>query len=89
MVYSKYFIKRIERVLEELEAKSRDKNQMYELLQLEIQDINNQPYVYLKMFNPSTDEIHFERVNPACNTIEEALAYRDGEETYVKPTILT
>jgi len=79
----------IERVLAELDAKERDKDDVYELLELDLQDVNNQPYVYLKMFNPSTSEIHFERVRPNCTSIPEALAYRDGEDEYVKPQVLT
>lgn len=79
----------IERVIKQTKADIRETKNEYTLYELESKDTNNNPYIYLKMDNPSTDEIHFERVHPNCNTIEEALAYRDGEERYVKPDILT
>ena len=45
---------------------------------------------YLKMINPSTNDIHFEGVHPQCNTVESALAWRNGiDGKWIEPEILT
>jgi hypothetical protein len=59
----------------------------YELLNLDVIDGTYRPY--LKMLNPSTGEWHVEGVHPSCMTVEEALAWRDDETTYVSPKVLT
>jgi len=43
----------------------------------------------LQMVNPSIDAIHVEGVHPDCNTIDKALAWRNGDEVYSEPAILT
>ena len=45
--------------------------------------------MYLKMKNPSIDAHHFEGVADNCDTIEKALAWRDSEDAYIKPCVLT
>jgi hypothetical protein len=44
---------------------------------------------FLKMQNPSTGEWHIEGVHPSCRTVEQALAWRNGEEEYIMPRTLT
>ena len=44
---------------------------------------------YLKMLNPSIGVWHFEPVAKTCKTVEQALAWRDGETVYQKPDVLT
>lgn len=75
------------RVMRELDAKVIDTMGSYELLELGLQDGRRRPY--LKMQNPSIDEIHIEGVHPDCNTVEKALAWRNGMETYTAPKVLT
>lgn len=43
----------------------------------------------LKMDNPSIDAIHVEGVEDTCNTVKEALAWRNGFDSYTKPLALT
>jgi hypothetical protein len=64
------------------------KDKIYELYKIKLgEDLNG---TYLKMKNPSLkDTYHFEGVNNECNTIEEALAWRDSEDGYIKPIELT
>jgi hypothetical protein len=78
----------IERVLEKLGYSTLDKSKdgMYELVLLDIGDNNKRPY--LKMKNPSVDIWHIEGVPQGIDTIEKALAWRDGEEYYIKPDVL-
>ena len=73
-----------------------DEIQCYELIKLEAstQDIYTAEEVeflsqqkYLKMRNPSTGEYHIEGVHPNCQTVREALAWRNGTE--VEPSIIT
>jgi len=77
----------IERLISKLGAKSIEKNDNYELLNFDIIDGRYRPF--LKMRNPSVDTWHIEGVHPSCDTIEKALAWRDGEEVYERPGILT
>ncbi len=75
----------IERVLKELNAKVIDKSAdgVYELVLLHT---HNTKRPYLKMKNPSIENlIHIEGVPIECNTVEKALAWRDGEDVYIKP----
>jgi hypothetical protein len=78
----------IERVLKELNAKVIDKSEdgIYELVLL---DIHNTKKPYLKMKNPSIDLIHIEGVPIECDTVEKALAWRDGEDVYIKPDVMS
>jgi hypothetical protein len=64
----------IERVMEELGGECMDKDGDYELRLL---DIGDDKYPYLKMKNPSTGEWHVEFVHPGCNTVREALTWRN------------
>jgi len=41
------------------------------------------------MKNPSIDALHIEGVHPDCNTVEKALAWRNGTKIYIKPEVLT
>jgi hypothetical protein len=80
----------------------------YELVSVEIEDVGSIKGVrwcnYLRMVNPSTDEIHFEGVPNTVATVKQALGWRDGEiepkwngannprtmeGEYIKPKILT
>jgi len=79
----------IDRVISEFNAQILEKKNGYVLYDIPIKDSNENNLIYLKMENPSTDEIHFERVHFECKTVEAALAYRDGEDQYIKPDILT
>ena len=79
----------IERVLKELNAKVIDKSEdeIYELVLLDIHDTKRP---YLKMKNPSIENlIHIEGVPIECDTIEKALAWRDGEDVYIKPDFIS
>jgi hypothetical protein len=57
----------------------------YELITLNMGDNRHRPY--LKMVNPSTQEIHIEGVHPDCKTIKAALEWRN--KTPDKPVELT
>jgi len=63
-------------------------DKQYELFKIKI---GTDKYgMYLKMKNPSLENTyHFEGVSDECNTIEKALAWRDSEVAYIKPSILT
>lgn len=53
---------------------------------------NYRPRKYLKMNNPSTDEILLEAVHPDCTTVAQALKYRNFGEfsgKFIPPRILT
>lgn len=76
-----------ERVVKELGAKTIDKKNGYELLNLDLGDGRFRPY--LKMKNPSVDLVHIEGVHPDCKTVEEALAWRNGLTVWTAPSILT
>jgi len=79
----------IERVLKELKAKviEKSQNKVYELVLLDIGDNNSRPY--LKMKNPSLGIWHIEGVPQNINSIKEALAWRDEEEEYIEPDVLS
>ncbi|MFZ5796848.1 MAG: DUF6745 domain-containing protein [Thermodesulfobacteriota bacterium] len=73
-----------------------DKHDNYELIELNIEDPEEilqlisgilPKQKYLKMVNPSTGEAHVEGVNPNCETIKEAFAWRN--ETTDTPVIIT
>lgn len=50
------------------------------------------PRIYLKMNNPSVDEVHIEAVHPDCKTVNEALNYRNQgkvSDLFTAPMVLT
>ena len=59
----------------------------YTLLDMDFKD--DKVRKVLKMFNPSAKAYHYERVEDDITTVNDALAFRDGEEVYVEPQILT
>lgn len=65
-------------VIERLGGKVIDRSGdgVYELIMLDIGDARMRPY--LKMKNPSIGIWHVEGVHPSCNTVERALAWRNG-----------
>jgi hypothetical protein len=75
----------IERVLKELHAKIIDTQDTYQLVNLDLGDEQQRPY--LKMLNPSTEEWHIEGVPPDICSVNEAIAWRN--QTKEKPNILT
>ena len=94
------FIKKvgIDRAISQLKATTLDsvvvadatgRDHEYDLIQTEV--VRGSRRVYLAMINPSTGERHLEPVDPSCDTVESALAYRAGGpvETYTFPTVLT
>lgn len=73
-----------------------EKARCYELIKLEInnRDIFTTDEIdflaqqkYLKMRNPSTGGYHIEGVHPDCQTVQEALAWRNFSEQM--PSVLT
>jgi len=75
----------IVKVLKDLDAKVIDKKDNYELLNLNLQDGRFRPY--LKMLNPSVGVWHVEGVHPDCETVEQALEWRN--KTKEEPEVLT
>lgn len=78
----------IERICSACNAEVIDKSDdgMYELVLLDLGDSRRRPF--LKMMNPSLPGVyHIEGVEPSCETVREALAYRNG--TDVPPAKLT
>lgn len=69
-----------------LEFKVLDKKNGYELL---LVDHQGEMCEYLKMVNPSTGEIHLEGINPGLDTVDKALAWRNGLEYWINPQELT
>ena len=80
----------IDNFIKKLKTKPTDISQdkIYELYKIDIGD--NVKATYLKMLNPSLENTyHFEGVVNECNTVVEALAWRDSEDAYIKPIELT
>lgn len=75
----------IERICNELGAEVVDKQGDYELLLLDLADGRRRPF--LKMKNPSIGIYHIEGVAPECQTVAEALAWRNQSD--LPPTVLT
>ena len=75
----------VERICQQLNAKTLDSSGNYELLGLDIGDKNIRPY--LKMKNPSIGTYHIEGVHPSCKTVSDALNWRNGTDE--KPIVLT
>ena len=74
----------VERVCKSLNAKVIDRQDNYELLNL---DLGDRFRPYLKMKNPSIGVYHIEGVHPDCDTVEKALNWRNGTSDI--PKILT
>ncbi len=53
---------------------------IYELLLLDLKDGRRRPF--LKMLNPSSFEYHIEGVPPGCDTIQDALNWRNGDRIW-------
>ena len=77
----------IERVCAGLGARTVSREGDYELLLLDLQDGRRRPF--LKMLNPSIGVYHVEGVHPDCKTVRQALAWRNGLDSYREPQILT
>jgi hypothetical protein len=75
-----------ERIFETLNAKVVDTWMEYSLLKLKIDSFDIST---LRMKNPSTGTWHCENVPETCRTVKDALAWRDGEEEYEMPVVLT
>jgi len=79
--------------LDKLNPRSIDKKDGYELLGV---TIGNYPErIYLRMQNPSIDEVHIEAVHPDCKSVDQARRWRNfgevGEagEPFNNPLVLT
>lgn len=59
----------------------------YELIHVDYDGRGKRPY--LKMVNPSIQEIHIEGVPPNTKTVQEALCYRNGVTKWVPPEHLS
>lgn len=58
------------------EVEYEEQETQYELLMLDIGDDRKRPY--LKMINPSLGLFHIEGVSPECQTVDQALEFRNG-----------
>lgn len=77
----------VERLIAANGAKSLHRMGDYELLDFHW---NGQPRHYLKMLNPSVPGLwHVEGVPNECKTVQAALAWRNQEEIYEEPEVLT
>jgi len=76
----------MERIGTELVDKVLDTWNNYELL---LVNFGERKVKYLKMVNPSIGTFHIEGVENTCNTVKEALAWRNGLEEYIEPAELT
>ncbi len=79
----------IEKVLHDLNAKVLDEKEGYKLLGLKLgKEKRIRPY--LKFMNATMEGIyHIEGVSPECQTVEDALKYRNRLDVYNKPIQLT
>jgi hypothetical protein len=73
--------------LDKLTIKLNGKSCEYQLLEINLE--NNVTARVLKMDNPSIDAMHVEGVEDTCNSVKEALAWRNGFDTYIEPKQLT
>ncbi len=77
----------VERLIQANGARSVAKLGDYELLDFHW---SGQYRPYLKMLNPSVPGLwHVEGVLPSCRTVEQALAWRNGQDVYEEPELLT
>lgn len=72
----------VENLLGELNYKVLDKEGEYELLLI---DIFGNKCEYLRMINPTTDEVHIEGIKPGIKTVKDAMAWRLNLESYAEP----
>ena len=75
--------------LKYLNPKTLDTAGDYQLLQVQVGPHRR---VYLQMKNPSIEETHIEAVHPDCQTVANALAYRNfgsPSDSWVPPLVLT
>ena len=72
-----------ERLAELLDYKVIDKFEDYELITFNIGDGRERPF--LKMINPSIKTTHVEGVHPECNTVKDAIKFRNSLSEYQKP----
>lgn len=83
----------VAKLLDHLKVSVLDSQGDYSLLSVPIfDDGRTAPRIYLKMNNPSVEEVHIEAVDPACRTVGEALSWRNfgtAEIPFVPPVILT
>lgn len=75
-----------ETMLEIFDSETVDVKDDYKLVKIVIEDIKRN---YLVMKNPSIDALHIEGVPNECNSVNAALAWRNGMSEYVKPMSLT
>lgn len=75
------------KLVDELTVKYNNKSINYKLLDIDLGD--SVTARVLKMDNPSIDAVHVEGVEETCNTVQEALAWRMGLDTYSEPEQLT
>lgn len=83
------FVRKVgaERLIHQLGGKQIDRRGDYELLRLEF-PFEPRVVMALKMLNPSVPELwHVEFVAPECDTIDKAMAFRNG--TKARPNQLT
>lgn len=78
------------KVLDTLSVELNGKQCTYQLLEIQL-GTESDPVTarVLKMDNPSIDAMHVEGVEDNCNTVAEALAWRNGFDTWVEPLALT
>ena len=75
----------VERLVQQMGAKTLDRQGDYELITLHLGDERIRPY--LKMRNPSLGVFHVEGVHPNCETVQEALTWRNGSD--LQPVTIT
>lgn len=80
----------IDKLFYELNPQKLDTYEGYELYSVMVYE--GIPRIYLKMNNPSVDEVHIEAVHPDCTTVKQALAWRNTgtvTDDYISPMVLT
>jgi hypothetical protein len=77
----------MERLLNETKPEILDQAGSYTLYNFNLGEDRVRPY--LKMINPSTNQIHVEGIHPDCKTVFEALSWRNGIDKWQEPKILT
>jgi hypothetical protein len=77
----------------QLKPQKLDSQNNYELYSISL--YQGVPRIYLKMDNPSIEEVHIEAVDPECRTVEQALQWRNfgtieiPKAGFTQPLILT
>jgi hypothetical protein len=75
--------------LSDLKPRTLDTYEQYSLLSVTVGPFER---TYLKMQNPSVDEVHIEAVHPDCRSVQQALQWRNFGEVvaeYTPPQVLT